>query len=264
AAASIFLSDIALAADAVGCASSEQQLGMCTSGNSTGTGVDVVGVRVEHEEGRSAAATPSSARRPLTQQELIDLWNEMCVGAGDCGAARVGNLLNPLLPPPAPAAPGAPGAQPRVITAADVARFLPATGVLHTEPREWAVVGVPANFWVDVQAVTVSGTLLGGPADVRFTPQAFRWTYGDGTTRTTASPGASWASLGQDELTTTPTSHAYGGRGDRRASAQVVYSAAYRIGGGPWSPVVGAVFGRTPSARMLVVTERTVLTAGAG
>ncbi|MDQ1530612.1 MAG: hypothetical protein QOE37_717, partial [Microbacteriaceae bacterium] len=33
---------------------------------------------------------------------------------------------------------------------------------------------------------------------------------------------------------------------------------------GPWEPVVGAVFGATAPVRMLVVTERTVLTAGAG
>lgn len=145
----------------------------------------------------------------------------------------------------------------------DVARFLPALATLHAEPDGWAVVGVPANFWVDVEAVTVAGELLGEAAEVRFTPQAYRFDYGDGTTRATATPGASWADLGQDELTKTATSHVYRERADREATVTVVYSAEYRFAGGPWIGVAGAVSGTTPPQRVLVVVERTALTTAA-
>jgi hypothetical protein len=113
---------------------------------------------------------------------------------------------------------------------------------------------------VDVAAVTVDGSLLGETAQVRFTPRAYRFSYGDGATRTAATAGDSWARLGQQELTETPTSHIYTVRGDRRAAVTVVYSAEYRFAGGPWVAVAGAVSGTTPQQRVLVVVERTALT----
>ncbi len=145
----------------------------------------------------------------------------------------------------------------------DVARFLPAVATMHAEPDGWAVVGVPANFWVDVKAMTVAGELLGEAAEVRFTPQAYQFAYGDGTTRTTTTPGASWADLGQEELTKTSTSRVYGARADRQATVTVIYSAEYRFAGGPWIGVAGAVSGTTPPHRVLVVVERTALTTPA-
>ena len=205
----------------------------------------------------------------LTPREIHALLDEVCIGDGTCGPTRGDAGLNPLIALPEPAEPEpaedddpAPGAPPRVVTITDVARFLPAVAGLHAEPDGWAVVGVPANFWVDVQLVTVDGSLLGQTSQVRFTPRAYRWDYGDGTTRTTSSPGASWADLGQEELTDTPTSHVYEVRQDLRASVAVVYSAEYRIGEGEWTAVAGAVTGTAPPMRVLVVRERTVLTTG--
>jgi len=153
----------------------------------------------------------------------------------------------------------------RLVLPADLAAGaeLVATAGLHAEPDGWAVVGVPANFWVDVAPVTVSGPLLGGTAEVRFTPRAYRFDYGDGSVGTSGSPGASWAALGQDELTATSTGHIYRARGAVEAAVTVVYSAEYRFGGGAWIGVAGAVSGTTPPQRELVVVERTALTAGA-
>jgi hypothetical protein len=250
------------AADADPCTSAEQMTGLCTSGSSDGSGVVVTGTQSDGQPGSPASGGSSGAAdqgRPLTPAQIQALLNDLCAGTGDCGTARGAVLLNPFLPPGTPGGP-ATGTGAQVVTAVDVARFLPALGALHAEPDGWAVVGVPANFWAEVTAVTVDGTLLGGPAQVRFTPRLYRWTYGDGTARATASPGSSWSALGQEELTATSTSHVYRARATRQAEVEVVYSAEYRVGAGPWLPVVGAVTGTTPPRSMLVVTERTVLT----
>jgi hypothetical protein len=197
----------------------------------------------------------------LTDAELQALLDEICLGNGVCDV-RDGALLNPRVPVE-PGEPAAPEDQAAVVTIADLARFLPATAELHAEPNGWAVVGVPANLWVEVSAMTVSGALLDETAQVRFTPQAYRFDYGDGTSRSTSSPGASWSALGQEELTETPTGHVYTSRGDRSATVTVVYSAQYRFAAGPWTAVAGAVSGTTPPQRVLVVVERTALTTPA-
>jgi hypothetical protein len=205
------------------------------------------------------ANTPSA--HPLTDAEVQALLDEICVGDGVCGA-RNGALLNPRIAV-ADAAPAEPGDPATAVTITDLARFLPATAALHSEPDGWAVVGVPANFWADSSAVTVSGELLGETAQVRFTPRAYRFEYGDGTSRATTSAGSSWAALGQEELTETPTGHVYTSRGDRSAAVTVVYSARYRFAAGPWIGVAGAVSGTAPPQRVLVVVERTALTTPA-
>lgn len=168
-------------------------------------------------------------------------------------------LPPPEILPPTPAAePAAPG---RVVTANEVERFLPVQGVVHSEPRGWAVVGVPANFWVVVAPATVDGELFGTPVQVRFTPTGYLWEYGDGEAAQTDTPGASWTMLGQEELTETPTGHVYMQRGKATVSVRVGYTAEYRVGDGDWIGVQGEVVAPAPPTQMLLVTESTVLTA---
>jgi hypothetical protein len=247
------------------CDFAQRLAGICTSGSSDGTGVDVRGTTTRGGTDGSASSGGGGSAGPgraLTDAELAALLDEVCFGNGVCGI-RDSVVLNPRIPaqPPADPAPGAESAP--VVTISDLARFLPATAALHAEPDGWAVVGVPANFWADADAATVSGELLDQPAQVRFTPQAYRFDYGDGSSRTAATAGSSWAALGQEELTETPTSHVYRSRGSVRAQVTVVYSAQYRFAGGPWIDVAGAVSGTTPPQRVLVVVERTALTTRA-
>ncbi len=234
--------------------------------STNGGGVDLDGSVQRQRAGTPAAGVPGGsggkARIPsrdgesdaLTDAEILRLEEQICTGVGTCGG-RFAVLGEP--PEEGKDVPA------QVVTIADLARFLPAVAALHGEPDGWAVVGVPANFWVDVEAVTVAGELLGEAAEVRFTPQAYRFDYGDGTTRATTTPGASWADLGQEELTKTQTSHIYEARADREATVTVVYSAEYRFAGGAWIGVAGAVSGTTPPQRVLVVVERTALTTPA-
>jgi hypothetical protein len=249
------------------CPSAAQRAGLCTSASSNGTGVDVRGTTTRPGQDGSAGrggsgAGSSGPARPLTEAELTALLDAVCFGDGVCGV-RESVALNPLIPAQ-PAIEPEEGDDPApVVTIDDLARFLPASAALHAEPNGWAVVGVPANFWAEASPATVAGELLDHSAEVRFTPQAYRFDYGDGTSKTSATAGASWAALGQEELTGTPTSHVYRTRGDVQARVTVVYSAQYRVADGPWIRVAGAVSGTAPPERVLVVVERTSLTTPA-
>lgn len=245
------------------CTALARRLGLCaspdTSASTDGRAVNVTGTIARDDPGRPGTpGRPGAPGRPLTDDEVQELLDDLCYGAGQC-ATRISGTVNPLIPEGDPVDPVA-GDAADVVTLADVARFLPATTGLRAEPDGWAVVGVPANLWIEVAPATVPGELLGRPAQVRFTPLAYRFDYGDGAVRATATPGGSWAALGQDELTATPTSHVYTDRAERHAAVTVVYSAEYRFADGPWTAVAGAVSGSTPPQRVLVVVERTALT----
>lgn len=201
------------------------------------------------------------APRPLTPREAQAVVAETCTWNEGCGANRspTGGPLRPL-----PRDPAEPDEPTRAVTIRDVAQFLPAAAALHAEPDGWAVVGVPANFWVDVAPVTVDGELLGEAAEVRFTPRAYRWEYGDGAIQTTTNPGATWAILDQEELTETATSHRYRERAIVRPAVTVLYAAEYRLADDAWIGIDGAVTDTAPPIRTLVVRERTALVDGGG
>jgi hypothetical protein len=150
----------------------------------------------------------------------------------------------PGVPDPAPGA-GAPGGAtaptpPTVVTVRDLVGFRPPVATAHMEPNGWAVVGLPANFFVTVEGPWVrTGTLLGEPASVRFTATGFAWDYGDGTRRTAAIAGSSWAESSLAEFSATETSHEYESAGDYRVSLTAYYAAEYRYEGDAWLPVAG-------------------------
>ncbi|UOE42861.1 hypothetical protein [Agromyces larvae] len=143
---------------------------------------------------------------------------------------------NDLCEPGAPSEPGSPG-----VTIRDVAQFRPAQPGGFMEPDGWAVIGLPANFIDEASAHTTTGTLLGRPAEVRFTPVGYRWEFSDGATVTSDDPGATWAELGQREFTATATSHVFTERGTFTVTPTTTYLAEYRFDGSAWLPVPGAL-----------------------
>lgn len=158
-----------------------------------------------------------------------------------------------------PNTPAAPPALP-TITINDLARFAPAPVVATAEPGDVAIVGMPANFVSAASAQTVSGTLFGVPITVRFTPVAYVYTYGDGTSATLDAPGRTWAALGQAQFTATPTSHVYLARGTFSTRVDVRYAAAVDLGAG-WFPVAGELRTDGPSRSIRVLEARTALVA---
>jgi len=128
-----------------------------------------------------------------------------------------------------------------VVTLSDIARFRPSPGIQRMEPDGWVVVGLPANIYSIVDRQIVPGELLGQSADVRFTPVAWHWSYGDGATATLATKGGTWAALGLDEFDATPTSHVYKRAGSYTIRLSISFRAEYRIAGGPFVPIVGTI-----------------------
>jgi hypothetical protein len=149
-----------------------------------------------------------------------------------------------------------------VVTLRDIASFRPATPGNGMEPGGWAVVGLPANFVAAASVEVVSGTLLGQPADVRFTPVGYRWSHSDGGIVESGTPGATWAALGQREFSTTATSHVYAAPGEYTAALEVVLRADYRFAGSAWRSITGTLEVAGPPQRVLVGEFDTVLTRG--
>lgn len=130
------------------------------------------------------------------------------------------------------------------------------------EPGGWAVVGLPANFVAAASVEVVSGTLLGQPADVRFTPVGYRWSHSDGAVVESGTPGATWAALGKSEFSPTATSHVYAGPGEYTVALAVVLRAEYRFAGSPWRSIAGTLSVTGTPQRVLVGEFDTVLTNG--
>ena len=100
------------------------------------------------------------------------------------------------------------------VTLSDIATFRPQPGTDHMQPDGWTIAGLDTNFYALAPQQIVAGTLLGRPADVRFTAVGFHWEYGDGSAADRTTPGATWDQLQVAEFDATPTSHVYATDGD--------------------------------------------------
>lgn len=148
-----------------------------------------------------------------------------------------------------------------VVTTREIAHLVPGAAGRGMEPNGWMVVGLPTNFYADAAPSVVSTTLLGSPAEVRFTPVSFTWDHGDGTSTTSATGGARWASLGVAEFSETATSHVYDQPGDYTITLTILYAAEYRIGGGEWRALAGTVPSTAPPITASAKAAKTVLVA---
>jgi hypothetical protein len=145
------------------------------------------------------------------------------------------------------------------ITLQDIAAFRPTPAQQRMEPDGWTVAGLDTNFYAITQPHVVAGTLLGRPADVRFTPVAFHWAYGDGSNTTLGTKGGTWAALGTREFEPTPTSHVYEQLGDYTITLRVSFAAEYRFDGSSWRPIVGQLTLPANDLHIRVGTAKTVL-----
>jgi hypothetical protein len=212
----------------------------------------------EHEASRSAPAGPPPVPRGRAAAD-VDVRCQPGVGACFDGEHA---FLPPARWPVKPADPVPVAAVTPGVSLADVAQFVPRSASIRSQPNGWAIVGAPVNFFTDATAQVVDGTLLGRPAQVRFVPVSFTWDHGDGTVSTTVGPGASWKQLGQQDFTSTDTSHAYSSIGDRKVALTIAYSPSYRFDGGAWQQIPGTLPVVIGPVTIHVVQGSTVLVGG--
>lgn len=138
------------------------------------------------------------------------------------------------------------------ITLADLVSFRPDAPRDLMEPDGWMVVGLDTNFYARSSIQVKTGLLLGLPASVRFTPVVYSWTYGDGSSRTSHTPGGTWRAQGITEFDPTPTSHVYLAAGTYFIDLTVGFSPEYRWADETaWTPVDGLVW--VPANRLKAV-----------
>lgn len=153
-------------------------------------------------------------------------------------------------------------APPRSFTISDVLTLAPASVTLAAEPSTWSIVGSHTNFFTTATKHAAAGTVLGHPITVTFTPVSYRWDSGDGTTRETTTPGASWAALGQEDFTATATSHVYREKANVQASVTVTYTASVTLANGASIPVTGTLDRASAAVPIELFTADTVITVG--
>ncbi|MFF2371667.1 hypothetical protein [Agromyces sp. NPDC058110] len=145
----------------------------------------------------------------------------------------------------------------------DIASFRPAIEGDVMEPDGWAVVGLPANFVSSVSGTQlVAGSLLGRPAEVRFTPVGYAWASSDGGLVTSAGPGATWTELGLREFTATDTSLVFAERGTFEVQPTVTFEAEYRFDGSVWRSIAGTLDVPIQPRTVVVGAVDTVLVVG--
>ncbi len=132
--------------------------------------------------------------------------------------------------------------------------FRPDPALDLMQPSGWMLVGLDTNFYAKAPVQVKSGTLFGQLASVRFTPSVYSWSYGDGATRTTHTPGATWKALGLGEFDPTPTSHIYRNPGTYYIDLTVGYRPEYRwAGNSEWIPIEGLIW--VPANRLVAVAS---------
>lgn len=143
-------------------------------------------------------------------------------------------------------------------TMRDVESFAPRLRAVTPEPAGFGVVGLPVNVVVAARVHEVRGELFDLQVNVRFRPVAYRFDYGDGTTRTVGTGGQTWSQLRVPQFTPTATSHVYPRRGTYVVRASVSFEAHVDFGNG-WERVPGRLSLPAGASDIEILEARTAL-----
>ena len=123
-----------------------------------------------------------------------------------------------------------------------------------TQPADKTLVNFATIFYTEAEPFTTTVRLLGQQVDIEATPAQFSWHFGDGSTRTTASPGAPYPSK---ELT-----YSYSDADTTvQPSVDVTYTARFRVNAGAWQDIDETVTVTGPPSS-LRISEATAVLSG--
>ena len=237
-------------AEAAACSRADIQIGSCSeaTGEFNNGGVDL---SAGYERGSGGADQNDSNDNNGGGEVLVDNNGGAADGPFQIPIVRDDFTIN--------CAPGTPCDPNLVVQISDLVNFKPITPTQGMEPNGWTVIGLPTNFFAGASVHTLSGSLLGFPADVRFTPVGYRWDYGDGGHDRSSTGGATWAALSLPEFSETATSHSYRETGSFTITLRVSFAAEYRFGGQTWRNVRGTLAVLTSPVTVVAGEARTVL-----
>ena len=131
-------------------------------------------------------------------------------------------------------------AAPPQVTAPMVARAfrripLPDSELVVQPPGGETLVNLDTIFSTRAEPFTRTITLLGQRVELRISPETFTWRHGDGTTQQTGEPGRAYE---RGLPMTAYITHRYAQLADELGPrVDTVWSARFRVGGGPWRDV---------------------------
>jgi hypothetical protein len=214
-------------------------------------------------EATTSASPPRVRRGPPPPPRLPTLGSSNCqvVIAGMCRGA------SPPRNPPAAAVPASPTSgtsslatpptPPRSVS--ELGQFIPERPGLTIQPGDWSMPRLHTNVIANARTHRQSGELAGWPIEVRFIPQRYHWSFGDGNQRTFGEPGRTWSALGLRQFDPTPTSHVYERPGNYQLSVRVEYRAEFRFVGESWQRLSGTVSSTSQTSRLQVLTVSPLL-----
>ncbi len=152
-----------------------------------------------------------------------------------------------------------PAAAPPQVTPGQIRRAFrsldwPASPLIVQPPGGRTLVNFATNFYTDnTTPRRQSITLLGHRVLIEATPTSYTWTYGDGTTAETTTPGAAYPAL--------DVTHDYLRAGGVRARLDTTYSGRYRLDNGPWTTIPDTLTVTGTPVSLEVVEARPTLVA---
>jgi hypothetical protein len=180
-------------------------------------------------------------------QQMYQLWLLTPPPAGPRGLVCSGNGPPGIVAPPQVT-------DPMVLAAF---RRIPLPSLRsHSQPADKTLINFDTIFFTEAEPLTRQVTLLGQNVRLEITPSRFEWVHGDGTTDTTATPGAPYPA--KDIV------HRYADAHRTVAHRVVVtWSAEWSLNGGPLQPVNGTVTTTGP-ATPLRIAEASPALSGSG
>jgi hypothetical protein len=197
------------------------------------------GFRPPDDAGESASTTRNSGTSVSTIPVFVP---NRCVGITSGGFDF--DLLADVscgsfaAPPPLPGRTFDPDNPPSpeqlAMLAADRAMSIAPRPKLALSPRSIGLTGLRSFFWVgeDLPTVSAQASIPGMVVEAEARPLQYLGDFGDGSTKTTSSPGRPWTKRRPGNI-----AHLYETKGRYDVVLEVVWQARWRINGGAWRPL---------------------------
>ena len=131
-------------------------------------------------------------------------------------------------------------------------------------PGGETLVNFETVYSTEAEPFTETVRLLGRTVTLDITPATFTWHHGDGTSQTTDWAGRPWTEgMSQSQVVSDLIHHVYTRKAkDVPVSVDTVWTARYRVNGGPWADVGGTVTMDGEAVALDILEARPVLTSG--